>query len=99
MKKIDEQKIIFDFCLTMATLGVSYGLLALVFGPLLWGNVRFWTILGLFAVGFSYVVYYKLAVSIATQYGDLIRASFDLFRHDLLKAFSVKFDRSNISLG
>jgi hypothetical protein len=98
MKKIDEQKIIFDFCLTMATLGVSYGLLALVFGPLLWGNVRFWTILGLFAVGFSYVVYYKLAVSIATQYGDLIRASFDLFRHDLLKAFSVKFDRSNISL-
>ncbi|MBA5869126.1 MAG: hypothetical protein GDA68_03835 [Nitrospira sp. CR2.1] len=98
MKKIDEQKIIFDFCLTMATLGVLYGLLALVFGPLLWANIRFWTILGLFAVGFSYVVYYKLAVSIATQYGDLIRASFDLFRHDLLKAFSVKFDRSNISL-
>ncbi|HQY58250.1 MAG: hypothetical protein KA426_01265 [Nitrospira sp.] len=98
MKKIDEQKIIFDFCLTMATLGVSYGLLALVFGPLLWANIVFWTILGLFAVAFSYVVYYRLAVSVATQYGDLIRASFDLFRHDLLKAFSVKFDPLNLSL-
>lgn len=98
MKKIDEQKILFDFCLTMATLGVGYGLLALIFGPLLWGNVRFWTILGLFAVGFSYAVYYRLAVSIAAQYGDLIRASFDLFRHDLLGAFSVASIPSNISL-
>jgi hypothetical protein len=44
------------------------------------------------------VVYYRLAVSVATQYGDLIRASFDLFRHDLLKAFSVKFDPLNLSL-
>lgn len=98
MKKIDEQKILFDFCLTMATLGVGYGLLALIFGPLLWGNIRFWTILGLFAVSFSYAVYYRLAVSIAAQYGDLIRASFDLFRHDLLRAFSVANIHSNISL-
>lgn len=41
---------------------------------------------------FSYAVYYRLAVFVATQYGDLIRASFDLFRYDLLKGLSIKID-------
>jgi hypothetical protein len=87
MKRISEQKIIFDFCLTMATLGVCYGFLAVVVGPFLSSNVWFWVILGVLVVVFSYAVYYRLAVFVATQYGDLIRASFDLFRWDLLKAF------------
>lgn len=99
LKRIREQKIIFDFCLTMATLGVGYGLLAFVVGPLLSSDTSYWLAIGLIAVLFSYVVYYRLAVFVATQYGDLIRASFDLFRGDLLKAFSVKLDKPITRIG
>lgn len=98
MKRVREQKIIFDFCLTMATLGVCYGLLAVVAGPLLWSNVLFWLVLGLFAIVFSYLIYYRLAVFVATQYGDLIRVSFDLFRRELLKAFSLKQNNATTTL-
>lgn len=98
MKRIFEQKIIFDFCLTMASLGVCYGFLAAIGGPLLWSNVWNWLTLGLIAVVFSYAVYYRLAVFVAIQYGDLIRASFDLFRRDLLMAFSLKVDPAATTL-
>jgi hypothetical protein len=99
MRRIREQKIIFDFCLTMATLGVGYGLLAFVIGPFLSSDSWYWLVIGLIAVLFSYGVYYRLAVFVATQYGDLIRASFDLFRGDMLKAFSVKLDTPITTIG
>lgn len=98
LKRVREQRIVFDFCLTMATLGVFYGFLVVVGGPIFWSNVWYWLVLGLFAVVFSYTVYYRLAVFVATQYGDLIRSSFDLFRHKLLNGFSVKLDNPVITL-
>lgn len=45
MKRIREQRIIFDFCLTMATLGVIYGLLVAAVGPLLLSHVWYWFLL------------------------------------------------------
>jgi hypothetical protein len=87
MGRIKELRIILDFYLTMASLGVLYALLAALGGPWLWLNLQFWLLLAVIAVVMSYTVYYRLAVTAATQYGDMIRAGYDLYRKDLLKEF------------
>jgi hypothetical protein len=70
----------------MATLGMLFAALAAVGGPWLWLHPRFWTILVAGAGLVCYGIYYRMAVFLATQYGDLVRASFDLFRLELLDA-------------
>lgn len=83
---IQDFRILLDFCLTMASLGVLYGVLAALGGPWLWLDARFWGIIAVVAFLVSYGIYYRVAVFVAMQYGDLIRASFDLFRLQLLYA-------------
>jgi len=82
-KRLSETKIILDFCLVMATLGVLYAVVAITVGPWLWFNLQFWTTIAAIALIISYAVYYRLGVLVTIQYGDLIRASFDLFRGKL----------------
>jgi hypothetical protein len=82
---IQDSRILLDFCLTMATLCILFGLLASLGGPWIWLNWKFWTILAAFSFLFSYI-FYRLGILVAMQYGDLVRASFDLFRLDLLDA-------------
>ncbi|MDF0645974.1 MAG: hypothetical protein P0111_18250 [Nitrospira sp.] len=82
-KRLSETKTILDFCLVMATLGVLYAVVAITVGPWLWLNLQFWTTITAIALIISYAVYYRLGVLVTIQYGDLIRASFDLFRGKL----------------
>lgn len=83
---IQDFRILLDFSLTMASLGVLFAVLAALVGPWLWLDARMWIISISVPLLVSYVVYYRMAVFVATQYGDVIRASFDLFRLHLLRA-------------
>lgn len=86
LARIREVRILLDFCLTMATLGTLFGVLAAIVGPWLWFSKAFWLSIAAVALLVSYGIYYRMAVFVATQYGDLVRAGFDLFRLDLLHA-------------
>lgn len=87
--KIDDLKVLLDFFLTMATLGVLVGCFALLVGPWLRFTPFYWAAIGATAILVSYNIYYKMAVILAMQYGDLIRASFDMYRLDLLDQLSI----------
>jgi hypothetical protein len=82
---VQEPRVLLDFAVTMASLAAIYAALVLVVGPWIWFSYGYW----LSAAGVAAVVaffFYRVSVSAATQLGELIRASFDLFRLDLLKA-------------
>ena len=80
---VQEPRILLDFALTMASLAVLYAALALLFGPWIWFSYGYWIGIAA-AAGLVAYFFYRLSVSAATQLGELIRASFDLFRLDLL---------------
>jgi len=80
-----DQKTLLDFALTMATLAVVYVALAATVGPWLSYTPGLWVLLGAAGSMVAYV-FYALAVSVAKQFGDLVRSAFDLFRLDLIKA-------------
>ena len=89
MAQVREPKILLDFAVTMATISVVLALGLLTVGPWLWFDFRFWGTIAavqLVAAGF----FYFLSVDAATQYGDMIRSCFDLFRLDLLKQLQFK---------
>ena len=98
---VNDRQTLLDFCLAMASLGCLFGLLAAVVGPWLWIDTRQWhspalwywgfLALGGFGAGWGF---YRLAVLVAGGFGDLIRASFDLFRLDLMAALSRPDPRS-----
>jgi hypothetical protein len=80
---MQEPRILLDFALTMSSLALVYAAVALLLGPWVWFSHGYW--IGA-AAGAGLVAYffYRVSVSAATQLGELIRASFDLFRLDLL---------------
>jgi hypothetical protein len=82
---VQEPRILLDFALTMASLSTLYGVLTLIVGPWLWFNYWLWVPLALFGFTISFF-FYQVCVSAALQLGELIRASFDLFRLDLMAA-------------
>lgn len=82
---VSDQKTLLDFALTMATLAVAYILLVAFIGPWLLYQPALWVFLIATGAGVGYV-FYRLAVSVARQFGDLVRSAFDLFRLDLITA-------------
>ena len=82
---IREPRILLDFALTMASLSFLYSFLVLIVGPWLWFNYWLWGTLALIGFTVSFF-FYKVCISAAIQLGELIRASFDLFRLQLMTA-------------
>lgn len=84
--RLDDTRIMLDFALTMATLSVAYAMLAIFVGPWLTASMPFW--ITVFGVGLLLAyLFYRLAVFLAEQFGDLVRAAYDLFRLRLLEKF------------
>ena len=83
MALLDEPRILLDFSLTMASLAALYAVCALLVGPWLWFNLPLWIGLALVAIGVA-VAFYGVGLVAAHQLGELVRASFDLFRLDLM---------------
>jgi len=90
LDRIRDARIIFDFVLTMATLGMVVSLLCLLIGPWIMFFPLYWASWSFVAFLVSYTVYYKMAVFLAVQYGDLLRASYDLFRLELFKELAIE---------
>jgi hypothetical protein len=82
---VQEPRILLDFALTMASLSTLYSFLVLIIGPWLWFNYWLWVPLAVIGFTISFF-FYQVCVSAAMQLGELIRASFDLFRLDLMAA-------------
>jgi hypothetical protein len=90
MNQVREPKILLDFAVTMATISLFLAFGLLTVGPWLWFDFRIWgtiAVVQLVAGAF----FYFLSVNAATQYGDMIRSCFDLFRLDLLR--QLQFER------
>jgi hypothetical protein len=85
LKIIDEPVILLDFALTMATLSAVYATLAILVGPWLWYKPGLWSLLFAFGL-FSSWQFYEVAVAAARQSGELMRATFDLFRLEMMTA-------------
>jgi len=82
---VQEPRILLDFSLTMASLGAIYGFWILLAGPWLWFNLQF--LIPLEIVGFAVsFLFYRLSISAAYEFGEMVRSSFDLFRLDLMAA-------------
>jgi hypothetical protein len=85
LEVIDEPVILLDFALTMATLSAAYAALAILVGPWLWYRPWLWSLL--FGAGLiSSWQFYEVAVAAARQSGELMRATFDLFRLEMMTA-------------
>lgn len=96
---VQDQQTRLDFSLASASLSLFSAILWLVLGPWIWGDLLVW--LGLVvASGIVAYLFYRLGCISAWKLGDLFRASFDLFRLDLLKALggvapqSIKEERA-----
>jgi hypothetical protein len=87
LQPAEEPRIAMDFALTCATLAAVYGSLAMLLGPWLYDNFTPWLIVGIVAAIVSRFFYHR-AVNAAQQYGDMYRASVDLFRLNLMQAMS-----------
>lgn len=88
MARVREPKILLDFAITMASLSVVLAFSSLVVGPWIWFDLPIW--LGAAVVQLlSAAFFYFLSVDAAVQYGDMVRACFDLFRLDLLNQLSL----------
>lgn len=97
LERIREVRILLDFFLTSATLGILTAILSVLVGPWIMLAPWYWNGIGIAAVIISYNLYYKMAVFIAIQYGDLVRAGFDIFRIKLLISLGcpAPIDRSD----
>jgi hypothetical protein len=85
LELIDEPIILLDFALTMASLSAAYAVIVVVGGPWLWYNPVLWTILCGFGLFITWQ-FYLVAWRAARQSGDLTRATFDLFRLQMMTA-------------
>lgn len=82
---VQDQQTRLDFSLACASLSLFSAILWLALGPWIWGDL----LVGLGLVAASGIVaylFYRLGCISAWKLGDLFRASFDLFRLDLLNA-------------
>jgi hypothetical protein len=91
---VEEPRILMDFALTTASLGLIYSVIALFIGPWLWFNQIFWVILAI-AGGLVAFAFYRIAVGAAYRFGELVRSSFDLYRLDLMAAFNLPIPTSH----
>lgn len=82
---VQEPRIALDFCLTTASLAAIYAWAALLVGPWLWFAPYFWGPLAAAACSISFL-FYRLSIECAQRLGEMVRASFDLFRLDLMAA-------------
>jgi hypothetical protein len=80
-----EPRMLLDFSLAMASLAACYALLVLLVGPWLWPSLWVWGALAGVGLLVSYF-FYRVGVLAAYQFGEMVRASFDLFRLDLMAA-------------
>ena len=80
-----DQKILLDFSLAMATLGAGFACFSIAVGPWLWYQPVAWVTLACFGAATA-GLFYRLGVTAAGAYGGFLRASFDLYRLDLMKA-------------
>jgi len=87
MAPVQDSKTALDFYLTMASLATAYAVLALLLGPWLWLEARFWLPLAVISLLTSFF-FYRLSVLAAYEYGEMMRASFDLYRLKLMSALS-----------
>jgi hypothetical protein len=85
---VEEPRVLMDFGLTVASLGLIYSGITLFFGPWIWFNQIFWVILTI-AGGLVAFAFYRIAVGAAYRFGELVRSSFDLYRLDLMIAFNL----------
>jgi hypothetical protein len=85
---VQEPRILLDFSLTVASLGAAYGYMALLAGPWLYFNPWFWGPLAIIGFAISFF-FYRLSITAAYQVGEMVRASFDLFRLDLMAALNL----------
>jgi hypothetical protein len=82
---VENQRILLDFCLTSATLAVTYAALALFVGPWLYYERYVWLVIGVMAILVAWF-FVRLSVTTANRLGELIRSCFDLFRLELVRA-------------
>jgi hypothetical protein len=80
-----EPRMLLDFALAMASLSGGFSALALFVGPWLWYRPYWWIVLAGIGI-YSCWFFYRLAIVAALQLGDMLRASCDLFRLDLIHA-------------
>jgi hypothetical protein len=88
MAKLQDARMLLDFSISMATLAAMYSILVLIFG--LWLTSHY-IILGVLT-GTAFLttsLFYGMGVFAAMQFGDLVRACFDLYRLKLMKAFNL----------
>lgn len=85
LESVEDQRTLLDFALTMASLSVVYLGFSAIVGPYLWFNSLLWLVL-IAASLLSMLFFYQLAVVVARDLGDRVRASFDLNRLALLRA-------------
>jgi hypothetical protein len=85
---LGEARTLLDFALNIATLGTLYFSLTVFAGPWLdWSSIWFFLAA---AAGVVAIAGYRIAIIAADQFGGLFRASFDLYRLNLLAAFHRK---------
>ena len=88
LELVDEPVILLDFSLTMASLCTAYAVLVITIGPWLRYYPAVW--IGLCACALLCAwLFYEVAVNAAVQSGELIRATFDLFRLQMMGALGV----------
>jgi len=80
-----DQKTLLDFALTMATLSIVYSLSCVVLGPWIGYRPLLWAALAILGCLLA-TLFYNLAISAAANYGDFLRAAFDLHRLKLMQA-------------
>jgi hypothetical protein len=85
---IENQRILLDFLLALASLSVVVALLAMFVGPWLWLS---WLWPGVIVVSgvVSYLMY-RLSIPAAYALGSALRAGCDLYRQDLLLALGLE---------
>lgn len=91
---VDEAKTSFDFMLNLSFLSALTGLAAVTIGlaiprPLEWGCHLPWLSRAFFFLVLT-VLFYQLAINRAQAWGTQVRAAFDLYRLDLLKALGYQ---------
>jgi hypothetical protein len=86
-ERIQEKKTFLDFALAMATGAVVTALVVPVYGPFLGGDLQLTVWLAISAIAAVVaIVFYRVAIAAAEDFGHTLRAACDLLRLDLMAA-------------
>jgi hypothetical protein len=86
-EEIQNQRILLDFLLALATLSGLLAVIILIIGPWLWPGYMLYLVAGVIA-GISFF-FYKCSIPTAMAMGRGLRAGCDLYRRELLSALGV----------